>query len=106
MVRTEISGTDHANDRCWREANTRQTQHQHEQVDEVQMQRLSAHHGLAAGGRGIVAPVINLQIKFPVVGLKIPVPRNNFPVSLSRELPYRPAISSRSSSRSRCRRFC
>jgi hypothetical protein len=31
-------------------------------------------------------PVINLQIKFPVIGLKIPVPGNNFPVSLSREL--------------------
>jgi hypothetical protein len=28
----------------------------------------------------------NLQIKFPVIGLKIPVPRNNFPVNLNREL--------------------
>ena len=35
--------------RFWREADTRQSQHQHEQVDEAQIQR-------------------------PVIGLKIPVP--------------------------------
>ena len=38
------------------------------------MQRQRAHHRLAAGRRGIVVPVINLQIKFPVIGLKILVP--------------------------------
>jgi hypothetical protein len=64
---------------------TRQTQHQHEQVDEVQ-KATARPSSLAAGGRGIVVPVINLQIKFPVIGLKIHVPRNNFPVRLSREL--------------------
>jgi hypothetical protein len=45
----------------------------------------TAHHGPLAGG-GTVVPVTNLQIKFPVIGLKIPVHLNNFPVSLSREL--------------------
>jgi hypothetical protein len=30
--------------------------------------------------------VINLQTKFPVIGLEIPVPGNIFPDSLSREL--------------------
>jgi hypothetical protein len=29
---------------------------------------------------------INLQQNFPVTGLKIPVPRNNFPVNLHGEL--------------------
>jgi hypothetical protein len=38
-----------------------QTQHQHEQVAEVQIQRQRAHDGLAAGEKRIIVPVINLQ---------------------------------------------
>jgi hypothetical protein len=62
-------------DRSWRKADTRQTQHQHEQVDEVQILPQRAHHGLAAGGRGIVVPVINwiAEEKFPPIRPKIPV---------------------------------
>ena len=48
--------------------------------------RFEQTNSAGSSGRGIVVPVINLQIKFPVIGLKIPVSRNNFPVSLSREL--------------------
>jgi hypothetical protein len=55
---------------------TRQTQHRYEQVDEFRYSDSEPIMALRPGGTGIVVPVINLQIKFPVIGLEIPVPRN------------------------------
>lgn len=57
-----------------RKADTRQTQHRYEQVDEFRYSDSEPIMTFAAGGTGIVVPVINLQVKFPVIGLEIPVP--------------------------------
>jgi hypothetical protein len=61
-------------------------EHKHEQVVEVLIQQQGTHEGPAAGGRRIVVPVHKFADKFPDIGLKIPAPRDNVPVSLSREL--------------------
>jgi hypothetical protein len=45
-----------------------QAQHHHEQVDEVEVERQRAHHGLAAGRSGVIAPVIHPLDPLGIIG--------------------------------------
>jgi hypothetical protein len=45
-----------------------QAQHHHEQVDEVQVERQRAHHGLAAGRSGVIAAIVHPLDPLGIVG--------------------------------------
>ena len=47
-----------------------QAQHHHEQVDEVDVERKRAHHGLAAGRSGVIAGVIHPFDPLGIIGRK------------------------------------
>src|SRR5258706_10090642 len=52
-----------------------QAQHHHEQVDEVEVERKRAHHGLAAGRSGVIAAVVHPLDPLGIVGpAKTPTP--------------------------------
>jgi hypothetical protein len=64
---------------CWRARRERyllvtlasaahQAQHCHEQVDEVQVERQRAHHGLAAGRNGVIAAIVHPLDPLGIVG--------------------------------------
>ena len=45
-----------------------QAQHHHEQIDEVEVERQRAHHGLAAGRSGVIAGVVHPLDPLGIVG--------------------------------------
>src|SRR4249919_2391290 len=53
---------------CTLTSTAHQAQHHHEQVDEVDVERKRAHHGLAASRSGVITPVVDPLDPLRIVG--------------------------------------